>query len=233
MRKTILFIAAILLSQLVVAQNFKTVTSPNENVQFSVFTNPWGVPGYFVIAEGDTLISDSQLGLRYSGSEATGHRIDKVNYRWMQTDTLNNKLYNEMIVTILQPYKGTLKVYARAYDNAIAIKQGYVVDSAEKVFLQDDNTCITFLKKSMQNGVPVDSLKEISLPAEFELSNGKVMSVLYSKQEGYPEISLTTVENMSNMLKVNLKPMYEGNDHIVSVQPGSFESPYIYIEIKE
>lgn len=233
MRKTILFIAAILLSQLVVAQNFKTVTSPNENVQFSVFTNPWGVPGYYVIAEGDTLISDSQLGLKYSGSEATGHRIDKVNYRWMQTDTLNNKLYNEMIVTILQPYKGTLKVYARAYDNAIAIKQGYVVDSAEKVFLQDDNTCITFSKKSMQNGVPVDSLKEISLPAEFELSNGKVMTVLYSKQEDYPEISLTTVENMSNMLKVNLKPMYEGNDHIVSVQPGSFASPYIYIEIKE
>ena len=199
----------------------------------SVFTNPWGIPGYYVIAEGDTLITDSQLGLRYSGSESTGHRIDKTNYRWMQTDTTKNSLYNEMIVTITQPYKGTLKVYARAYDNAIAIKQGYVVDSAEKIFLQDDNTCITFVEPAMVNDVPVDSLKEISMPVDFKLNSGKSLSVSCGIQEGYPQMSLISVESIPNMVKVNLKPMYEGNDHIKSVQPATFESPYIYIEIKK
>ena len=233
MKKTILFIAVILLSQLAVSQNFKTIASPNENVKLSVFTNPWGVPGYCVEVEGDTLISDSQTGLKYSGSEATGHRIDKVNYRWMQTDTLNNKRYNEMIVTILQPYKGTLKFYARAYDDAVAIKQGYVVDSAEKVFLQDDNTCITLLEEAKVNEVLVDSISEILLPVELKLNSGKALSVWCDKQDGYPQISLVPVKTISNMLKVNLKPMYEGNDHIKSVLPATFESPYIYIEIKK
>ena len=233
MKKTILFIATILLSQLTVAQSFKTIASPSEKVKMSVFTNPWGIPGYYVIAEGDTLVTDSQLGLRYSGSESTGHRIDKTNYRWMQTDTTKNSLYNEMIVTITQPYKGTLKVYARAYDNAIAIKQGYVVDSAEKIFLQDDNTCITFVEPAMVNDVPVDSLKEISMPVDFKLNSGKSLSVWSAKQEGYPQISLVPGKTISNMLKVNLKPMYEGNDNIKSVLPASFESPYIYMEIKK
>ncbi|MBR5323536.1 MAG: glycoside hydrolase family 97 N-terminal domain-containing protein [Muribaculaceae bacterium] len=232
MKKTILFIATILLSQLALAQTSKTIASPNEKVKFTVFTNPWGIPGYYVIAEGDTLISDSQLGLRYSGSESTGHRIDKVNYHWMQTDTLKNS-YNEMVVTITQPYKGTLKIYARAYDNAIAIKQGYVVDDAEKVFLQDDNTCITFVEEAKVNETPVDSLSEISLPVDFKLRSGKVLSVSSGKQEGYPQISLNPVKTISNMVKVNLKPMYDGNDNIKSVQPASFESPYIYIKIKE
>ena len=162
MKKTILFIATILLSQLAMAQTFKSISSPNEDVKISVFTNAWGVPGYYVMVQGDTLIADSQLGLRYSGSETSGHRIDKANYRWSQIDTLKNKAYNEMIVTIPQMYKGTLKIYARAYDNAIAIKQGYVIDSAEKIFLQDDYTCITFLEEVMVNEVSVNSLKEIS-----------------------------------------------------------------------
>ena len=233
MKKTILFIATILLSQLALAQTSKTIASPNEKVKFTVFTNPWGIPGYYVMVEGDTLISDSQLGLRYSGSESTGHRIDKVNYRWMQTDTINHTTYNEMVVTIAQPYKGTLKVYARAYDNAIAIKQGYVVDGAEKIFLQDDNTCITFVEEAKVNEVPVDSLSEIALPADFKLRSGKVMSVSCGSQEGYPQISLVPVKTISNMVKVNLKPMYDGNDNIKSVLPSTFESSYIYMEIKE
>ena len=233
MKKTILFIATILLSQLALAQTSKTIASPNEKVKFTVFTNPWGIPGYYVMVEGDTLISDSQLGLRYSGSESTGHRIDKVNYRWMQTDTINNTTYNEMIVTIPQIYKGTLKVYARAYDNAIAIKQGYVVDGAEKVFLQDDCTCITFLDEVMVNDVSVNTLKEISMPVDFKLNNGKVLSVSYENKKNYPQLSLTTIEELPNMVKVNLKPMYEGNDNVKSVQSVTFESPYIYMEIKE
>ena len=138
-----------------------------------------------------------------------------------------------MIVTILQPYKGTLKFYARAYDDAVAIKQGYVVDSAEKVFLQDDNTCITLLEEAKVNEVLVDSISEILLPVELKLNSGKALSVGCDKQDGYPQISLVPVKTISNMLKVNLKPMYEGNDHIKSVLPATFESPYIYIEIKK
>lgn len=232
MKKTILFIATILLSQLAMAQTFKSISSPSEEVKVSVFTNSWGVPGYYVMVQGDTLIADSQLGLRYSGSETSGHRIDKANYRWSQIDTLTNKAYNEMIVTIPQIYKGTLKVYVRAYDNAFAIKQGYVIDSAEKVFLQDDHTCITFLEEVMVNDVSVNTLKEISMPVDFKLNNGKVLSVSYENKKNYPQLSLTTIEELPNMVKVNLKAMYEGNDNVKSVQPATFESPYIYMELK-
>ena len=126
-----------------------------------------------------------------------------------------------------------MKFYARAYDDAVAIKQGYVVDSAEKVFLQDDNTCITLLEEAKVNEVLVDSISEILLPVELKLNSGKALSVWCDKQDGYPQISLVPVKTISNMLKVNLKPMYEGNDHIKSVLPATFESPYIYIEIKK
>ncbi|MBR5531943.1 MAG: glycoside hydrolase family 97 N-terminal domain-containing protein [Bacteroidales bacterium] len=233
MKKIALFIAVAMLSQMAVAQSLKTIVSPRENLEVTIFVNNWGVPGYYVMMAGDTLIADSQLGLKYSGSEATGHVVDKANYRWMQTDSTSNKIYNEMVVTLNQPYKGVLKVYARAYDNAVAIKQSYKVDAAEKVFLQDDNTCITFVEPAMVNDVPVDSLKEISMPVDFKLNSGKSLSVSCGIQEAYPQMSLISVESIPNMVKVNLKPMYEGNDNIKSVQPASFESPYIYMEIKE
>ncbi len=232
MKKIALFIVVALFSQIAVAQSLKTIVSPRENLEVTIFVNNWGVPGYYVMMAGDTLIADSQLGLKYSGSEATGHVIDKSNYRWMQTDSVNNKNYNEMVVTLNQPYKGTLKVYARAYDDAVAIKQAYVIDSAEKVFLQDDHTCITFLEEIMVNDVPVNTLKEISMPVDFKLNNGKVLSVSYENKKNYPQLSLTTIEELPNMVKVNLKPMYEGNDNVKSVQPATFESPYIYMELK-
>lgn len=232
MKKIALFIVVALFSQIAVAQSLKTIVSPRENLEVTIFVNNWGVPGYYVMMAGDTLIADSQLGLKYSGSEATGHVIDKSNYRWMQTDSVNNKNYNEMVVTLNQPYKGTLKVYARAYDDAVAIKQAYVIDSAEKVFLQDDHTCITFLEEIMVNDVPVNTLKEISMPVDFKLNNGKVLSVSYENKKNYPQLSLKTIEELPNMVKVNLKPMYEGNDNVKSVQPASFESPYIYMELK-
>ena len=232
MKKIALFIVVALFSQIAVAQSLKTIVSPRENLEVTIFVNNWGVPGYYVMMAGDTLIADSQLGLKYSGSEATGHVIDKSNYRWMQTDSVNNKNYNEMVVTLNQPYKGILKVYARAYDDAVAIKQAYVIDSAEKVFLQDDHTCITFLEEIMVNDVPVNTLKEISMPVDFKLNNGKVLSVSYENKKNYPQLSLTTIEELPNMVKVNLKPMYEGNDNVKSVQPATFESPYIYMELK-
>lgn len=233
MKKIALFIAVAMLSQMAVAQSLKTIVSPRENLEVTIFVNNWGVPGYYVMMEGDTLIADSQLGLKYSGSEATGHVVDKANYRWMQTDSTSNKIYNEMVVTLNQPYKGVLKVYARAYDNAVAIKQSYKVDGAEKVFLQDDNTCIYFAKNTMIGDVPIDSLKEFSLPAEFTLNGGKKVVVSSEAKDGYPQIYLTSIGEIENMLKLSLKPMYEGNDHIKLVLPASFETPYVIMEVKE
>jgi hypothetical protein len=70
------------------------------------------------------------------------------------------------------------------------------------------------------------------MPVDFKLNNGKVLSVSYENKKNYPQLSLTTIEELPNMVKVNLKPMYEGNDNVKSVQPATFESPYIYMELK-
>ena len=79
-------------------------------MEVTVFSSTWGVPGYSVKVNGDTLINDSQLGLRYSGSEITGHSIEKINYKWERTDSLTQTKYNEMLVSFDQPYKGKFKV---------------------------------------------------------------------------------------------------------------------------
>ena len=84
----------------------------------------------------------------------------------------------------------------------------------------------------MVKDVSVNTLKEISMPVDFKLNNGKVLSVSYENKKNYPQLSLTTIEELPNMVKVNLKPMYEGNDNVKSVQPATFESPYIYMELK-
>ena len=66
MKKIALFIAVAMLSQMAVAQSLKTIVSPRENLEVTIFVNNWGVPGYYVMMAGDTLIADSQLGLKYS-----------------------------------------------------------------------------------------------------------------------------------------------------------------------
>lgn len=239
MRKlTILAILLFLVTiQAVTAQRLKSITSPNGEIELTIFSSAWGVPGYYVKLDGDTLINDSQLGLRYSGSEITGHAIEKVNYKWERTDSINGVKYNEMIVSFNQPYKGTYKVYARAYDNGIALKQAYSLGSAEKALLQDDNTTIYFAPKAElvkdAGTMPIDSVKALSFPAEIKLENGKNITLSNTTLKNYPEMELNANIEVSNMLKVGLRPMYEGNDIIKAVLPVTFETSWLKMEIKE
>lgn len=239
MKNVILFAVLLFMFavQSVTAQKLKAITSPNGKIELTVFSSAWGVPGYYVKLDGDTLINDSQLGLRYSGSEITGHAIEKVNYKWERTDSINGVKYNEMIVSFNQPYKGTYKVYARAYDNGIALKQAYSLGSAEKTLLHDDNTTIYFAPKAElvkdAGTMPIDSVKALSFPAEIKLENGKNITFSNTSLKDYPEMELNANTEVSNMLKVGLRPMYKGNDMIKAVLPVTFETPWLKMEIKK
>jgi len=237
--KKITFLAILLFAvaiQSVTAQRLKSITSPNGNVEVTVFSSTWGVPGYSVKVNGDTLINDSQLGLRYSGSEITGHSIEKINYKWERTDSLTQTKYNEMLVSFDQPYKGKFKVCVRAYDNGFAFNQTYSLDSAEKTFLQDDNTMIYFAPKAeLINGecvVPVDSVKSQPFPIDVKLEDGRVITISADSLKGYPQMELNAYTEVSNMLQVDLKAMYEGNEIIKAVLPPTFSTPFIKLEIK-
>lgn len=233
---TILLLCFIAL-QYVGAQTYKTITSPNGKVELTIFTSQWGVPGYTIKVVGDTLINDSQLGLRYSGSESSGHFIEKVNYKWERTDSLSQVKYNEMIVSFNQPYKGSYKVYARAFDNGYALKQAYKLGSAEKTFLQDDNTVICFASEAevIQNGntLNIDSISSLPFPVDIKLKDGKELTISCDTLEGYPQMKLNSYPGLHNVLKVVLEPMYKGNDLVKAVLPDAFESPFIRVEVKE
>ena len=233
---TVLLLCVVAL-QYVGAQTYKTITSPNGKVELTIFSSQWGVPGYSIKVDGDTLINDSQLGLRYSGSESSGHFIEKVNYKWERTDSLAQVKYNEMIVSFNQPYKGVYRVYARAYDNGYALKQAYKLGSAEKTFLQDDNTAISFASEAevMQNGnrLDVDSISAIPFPVDIKLENGKGLTLSCDALEGYPQMNLSSYPQLHNVLKVGLVPMYKGNDLVKAVLPIEFETPFVRVEIKD
>lgn len=238
MRK-ITFLAIVLFAiaiQSVTAQRLKSITSPNGKVEVTVFSSAWGVPGYSVKVNGDTLINDSQLGLRYSGSEVTGHAIDKINYKWERTDTLTQTKYNEMLVSFNQPYKGIYKVCVRAYDNGFAFNQLYRLENTEKTFLQDDNTIIYLASKAelIKDGsvLPIDSLKSQTFPIDLKLEDGKVLTISTRSLKGYPQMELNTDAEDPNMLHVDLKTMYEGNDIIKAILPEEFETPFIRFEVK-
>lgn len=222
--------------QSVTAQRLKTIASPNGRVEVTVFSSTWGVPGYYIKVDGDTLIYDSQLGLRYSGSEITGHSIERVNYKWERTDSLTQTKYNEMTVSFNQPYKGVVKACVRAYDNGFALNQTYSLEGAEKTFLQDDNSTIYFAPKAeLINGecvMPIDSVKSQSLPIDVKLEDGRVVTVSADSLKGYPQIEVSAYPDVANMLQVDLKPMYEGNDVIKAVLPATFSTPFIRFEVK-
>ena len=57
---TVLLLCVVAL-QYVGAQTYKTITSPNGKVELTIFSSQWGVPGYSIKVDGDTLINDSQL----------------------------------------------------------------------------------------------------------------------------------------------------------------------------
>lgn len=222
--------------QSVTAQRLKSITSPNGEVEVTIFSSAWGVPGYYVKVNGDTLINDSQLGLRYSGSEITGHSIERVNYKWERIDSLTQTKYNEMLVSFNQPYKGEFKACVRAYDNGFALSQIYSLEGAEKTFLQDDNTTIYFAPKAeLINGecvMPIDSVKSQSLPIDVKLEDGRVITISAGSLMGYPQMEVNAFPDVANMLQVDLKPMYEGNDVIKAVLSPTFSTPFIRFEVK-
>ena len=222
--------------QTVTAQQQKSIVSPNGKVEVTLFSSSWGVPGYSVKVDGDTLIYDSQLGLRYSGSEITGHTIDKTNYKWERTDSLTQTKYNEMTVSFNQPYKGVFKACVRVYDNGFALNQTYSLESAEKTFLQDDNTAIYFATKAelikADSTLPVDSVKSQSLPVNLKLEDGREVVIWADSLKDYPEIEVNATVEVPNMLQVDLKPMYEGNNIIKAVMPATFSTPFIRFEVK-
>ena len=237
--KRLTFFAMLLLAvatQTVTAQQLKSITSPGGRVEVTVFSSTWGVPGYSVQIDGDTLIYDSQLGLRYSGSEITGHSIERVNYKWERTDSLTQTKYNEMTVSFNQPYKGVVKACVRVYDNGFAISQTYSLEGAERTFLQDDNTTIYFAPKaelvSGESVIPVDSVKSQPLPIDVKLEDGRVVTISAGSLMGYPQMEINAYPEVANMLQVDLKPMYEGNDIIMAVLPATFSTPFIRFEVK-
>lgn len=236
-RQLFIALASIFVAQAAYAQAFKTIDSPNGEVKVTLFSNYWGIPGYSVTQKGDTLVNESQLGLKFSGSEVTGHMIDKTNYRWSQTDTLfNNAQYNEIIVTYKQEYKGTLRVFARAYNNGFAIKQAYVVDNTEKVFLQDEYTSFTLPAGSQfeqaGNTLPIDSLTKAPMPTTIKLAGGKTVTISKTENSTYPTQFIEPL-GIPNVLKVGLEPMYEGNNTIKVVLPSTFETPYVRVVVTE
>lgn len=228
-----------------------TVQSPDEKVLLSLSTGPDG-PAFTLTIDGQTLLSDSPLGLLPTGSDPIGpglqitaSKVADIDQTWMPVCGTTSRVKDRhrlLQVDLAEPRADgrAMTILVRAYDDGIAFRyrvpgevKEYKLDGERTAFrLTEDPRVWALPLKGFRTSYegkyisgPLSNLGEalIGLPITLELSGGKWMAITEAHLEDYAGLYLATSPQSPKTLLTRLSTRGQGP---AVVRNGSFETPW-------
>jgi alpha-glucosidase len=210
------------------------VTSPDGKISID-FELVNGVPNYNVLSGGDTLIRNSQLGVRLKDRTdlIDNFEIGGISAReyseiwepvWGENEEIENN-YNELKVELVQndELKRKLVLYFRAYNDGAAFRYEFPMQqSLDTLLITSEETQFNFTDDHSAWWIPDDydsyehlysntklsEIQGVNTPVTFETGNGLFVSLHEAALTDYPGMTLAKKDGYS--LKSELVPWPDG-----------------------
>lgn len=240
-----------LMTCLAVATEPVTVQSPDGKVSFSLLTSPDGL-AFALTMDGQTLLSDSPLGLLPTDSDPLGPRLQPtssvltdIDQTWTPVCGTASQIRDRhrlLQVDLAEPGADgrAITLLVRVYDDGIAFRYRIPV-AATEYKLDGERTTFRFAEDPKVWALPVKSFRTsyegkytigplsklgetlIGLPITLEMSGGKWMAITEAHLEDYAGLYLATSPQSPQTLLTRLST--RGKEPAV-VRTAPFETPW-------
>ena len=237
-------------------QKINSISSPDEKIKVNFFLDD-GVPAYSVIFNGDTLLTNSPLGLQFKHIESMNSNFEiteviegNFDESWEPvwgTDSLIKNNYNEAKFYLKKSDDSGNEMILtfRAFNDGVGFRYEFPeLNSGDSVYVSSEDTYFNFAEDMSAWWIPNDydsyehlykntklsELKGINTPVAFESGDSLFMSIHEAALFDYAGMTLVRDKNNSLSLKSELVPWADG---IKVKTKAPFKTPWRTIQISD